>query len=242
MQASSALDFVKRAMKLLGVLDPAEDPEPDEAADGLVALNEFIDDLATQRQTIYAIARTLYPLTANVSSYTLGTGGVWDQVRPVWIERASVVPDRTVAKPIEIPIGAPITLKEYQAIAQKLATALYPDRLFWDQGWAAGLSTILVYPVPTASVASIVLYTPTALTVFADLATQYTFPPAYARMLRYNLAMELAPDYDVTPSALVVRNAGKSLANVKRANFKPTEASFDAALVRGRGYNIYTDR
>lgn len=240
MAAYSALDFVTRALRLLGVCDPTETPQPEDAETGFQVLNDMVDAWATKRQTIHTIARTQFALSASTPSYTLGDGGDWDIVRPVWIEGVSVIPN--TSDPIEVPIGRPLDIKQYQLIPQKDATSSMPTAVYWDRSWTAGLSRVYVFPIPDNDDCAIVLYTPAALTEFADQSTQYTFPPGYAKALRYNLALELAPEYGLEPPKAVARQAMLSLADIQRANFAPVEAGFDPALVGRRRYNIYTDQ
>jgi len=56
------------------------------------------------------------------------------------------------------------------------------------------------------------------LTQFANLTTQYTFPPGYNRLLNYGLAMEIAPEYGakMTPEAQFI--AAEAKANVRNRN------------------------
>ncbi len=245
MPSYSATDIGTRALRLLGVIDATQTPSSEDITSAFEALNDMVDDWGTQRQTIYKITRNVFALTANTATYTLGSGGTWNIVRPVWIDRVSIIPLNSGSGntgPMEIPIGMALTVAEFQQITIKTATSTFPMWIYWDRGWVAGLSTVTVYPVPTESTGAIVLYTPTALTEFTDLATEFTFPPGYAKALRYNLAVELAPEYGIDVPKDVAKIAIETLADIKRANNAPIEARFDAALVGRRGrYNIYTD-
>lgn len=49
-------------------------------------------------------------------------------------------------------------------------------------------------------------YTPAALLQFADLTTPITLPAGYERALPLGLAIELAPQYDMEPSAALAAN------------------------------------
>jgi len=245
MPAYSAIDIGTRALRLLGVVAATDVPTPEDNLSAFNALNDMVDDWATQRQTIYQISRSVFPLTAGQATYTLGFGGQWDIIRPVWIDRCSVIPENSGSGntgPMEIPIGPPLDIAEFQRITIKTAESSFPQYVYWDRNWVNGLSTVQVYPVPTNANAAIVLYTPTALREFPDMATVFTFPPGYARALRYNLAIELASEYGTSASEEVRKIAVTSLANIKRANNAPVEAQFDAALIGSRGrYNIRTD-
>lgn len=425
MPTNSATDFATRALRLLNAIDSIDTPSADMVQAGFAALNEMLDNWAIQRQTVYTIARSVFPLTGGIGSYTLGTGGVWNIARPSVIDRVSIIPTNSGSGntgPMEIPIGPPLDIAAYQRIAIKTATGQYPTRIYWDRGWTNGLSTVYVYPVPIAGLAasleqpfvqtihsaavipwgvplrvatgttdrlgqaltfpsasttvstgtlrlfrqgtptgsvwltlqswdigptgtvlatsalvdvttigsvagiasvddvaevafafpstaipagvvylvlhgnyvrsdtdnvlwggigllatppvppdafmfngttisvatdlsfayclpalssptgpSIVLYTPTALTQFADFATQYTFPPGYAKAIRYNLALELAPELGIAVPPEVMRNAALSLGDLKRANHQPLEARFDRGLVGRGAYDILSD-
>ena len=238
----SAATFVTRALRSLGVIEASETPSGEDLQAGFEALNELIDLWATQRWTIYVVTRTPYGLTANQATYTIGSGGAFNQARPLWIEGVSVIEDDTVANPVEIPCGPPLLLRAFQAIAQKLTTSTFPYAIYYDHNWAAGLGTITVFPVPTSSNAAVVLYTPTALAQFADQSTNYTFPPGYERAIRRNLAVALAPEFGRPLREDLKTGAEDDLAWIKRANYQPTEALFDPRLVgRGAAYNIRSD-
>jgi hypothetical protein len=74
------------------------------------------------------------------------------------------------------------------------------------------------------------------------LVTPVDLLPGYARALRTNLALELAPEWGRVVDPTVERQARESLADVKRANLPYTEIGIDAALTGcGPTYNILTD-
>lgn len=238
----SALDFTTLALRKLRVLNPVQSPQAEDGQNGFDALNLWLDDLGTQRQTITNVIRNVFPLANAVSSYTIGDGGTFNVVRPVWIDAVSIRPNRTVTSVLELALPPVLTVDQYQRITLKTQTAPYPTQVFYDHAYTAGLGNVIVWPVPNTSVADLVLYLPTAFTAFADQSTMYGFAPGVARAIVYNLTVELADDYHKTPSDRVERIAVSSLANVKRSNFRPSIAKFDRALVGRRGrFNIYTD-
>jgi hypothetical protein len=239
----SATDIITRALRLLGVTGATDTPEAEELAVGKIALDDFVDSLGLERASIFTVGRNVYPLSNGVASYTIGTGGTFNQIRPVWIDNASVIPDRTATPALEIPIGRPINIAEWQGITDKSSTAPWPTACYYDFAWSAGLGNLSVYPVPNTGLASLVLYTPSAATAFADLTTVYALPPGWSRMYRYNLAMELADDFGKNPSSRVERIAIQALAAVKRANVRPTDATLDPLMpgLRGSGrFDLYT--
>jgi len=239
----SATDIITRSLRLLGVVGATDTPEAEELAVGKIALDDFVDSLGLERASIFTVSRNVYPLSSGVAAYTIGTGGTFNQARPVWIDNASVIPDRTASPSIEVPIGRPINIAEWQGLTDKSATGPWPTACYYDFAWAAGLGTIRVYPVPNTGLCDLVLYTPAAASTFADLTTVYAMPPGWSRMYRYNLALELAEDFGKTPSPRVERVAIEALAAIKRANLRPTDASLDPGTpgLRGSGrYDLYT--
>lgn len=239
----TATDLITRALRLIGVVGAVDTPEAEDLEVGKIALDDFVDALGIERAALYAVARTVCPLSAGVQDYTIGLGGAFNIPRPTWIDRCSVRPDRTAAPVLEASIGRPMTIAEWQGTALKTSTGAWPTRIYYDFAASAGLGTISVYPVPESSLCDLVLYTPSAPTHFGDLTTPYTLPPGWSRMYRYNLALELADDYGVTASARVEKTAAQTLAAVKRANWRPTDASLDPAmpgLVGGGRFDLYT--
>lgn len=238
----SANDFTTRALRLLGIFEATETPPAEDLAHGLIVLNDWIDSLALERLTIYTVTRTLKSLGNGTASYTVGSGGDINIARPITFAGVSVIADDTASPTTETPLPLPIHVSQYQAIPNK-TTSGTPDRVYWDAGWSSSRGTLYVYPVPAVSTMDLVLYTPTALTQFADGTTSYTFPPGYARMIRTNLALELAGDFNVVPSPDVTRVAVDSKARIKAANLKLAPLGIDPLLIRhgGRRYNIYSD-
>lgn len=238
-----ALTLIKSAMVDIGTLQPGEDPSASEAQDCLSRLNQWIDGLANQRQSIYYVPCTTKVLTASTASYTVGLGGDINIIRPLWIDRANLIYDNGATPATEILLRM-YSDEEWQLVAQKSLTATYSTGVYYDYSYSAGLSRLYVWPIPTVSTTTLVLYCPQqALTHFADLTTDYTFPPGYERMLRTNLACEISPMFQVSVTPDIRRQAIESMADVKRANQREYQLVLDNALTAKSGglYNIYSD-
>lgn len=237
----SANDFGKRALQLLGVLAAdGGDPAPEDAETAFDVLNDWMDGLATQRLTMHTVVRSTGTYTASASSITIGSGGTFNIVRPVWIEAAAYVVPST--SPV---VESPLAIwndQQYQAELVKAQTSTLPTALYYDYGWTAGLATLKLWPIPTQNI-TLVLYVPTAITEFADQTRDYTFPPGYRRMITFNLANELAPWYpSVTPDPRIAKIAEESMANLKRANTRIPLAVFDRALPMGQTRGAFNYR
>lgn len=239
----TGMKLITMALRLIQVCGATSTPSPEDAQLGLDILNQFIDDLRTHDAASPGLLRSQYPLTAGTSPYTIGDGGDFDQGWPEDIELASIYPNRADDPLNELPIAVVPTWDAFQGICQKAGTSAYPTAIFYDRNCVAGLGQVHVYPVPTIDDADLILYTPNMLGLFSTLTTRYQFKPGYVRMLRYNLAVELAPEFLVEAPDTVKRLASSSLANIKRANFRPKPAVLDGSMPgmgRGRGFNVWT--
>lgn len=235
--------FVTRAFRLIHYSDAGDTIEQDDMQEGFDILNEWMSELKNQRGAIFYVGEHVYNLQSGVQAYTIGSGGTFNQERPMWIEGVSVTPDKNASPLLKLPIGKPITLAQWRSLIARSSTAQYPTSVYYDHRWNAGLGTINVYPVPTSSSAQLVLYTPDPLSEFSDQNTAYTFPPGVPRMIRYCLARELGIAYGVPIPPEVAVIAKESLASLKRANWRPKDASFDPSwgIGRGRAANVLTD-
>ena len=238
-----ALTLISASMIDIGTLQPGEVPSASEAQDCLTRLNQWIDGLANQRLSIYYVPRITKALTAGTASYTVGTGGDINIVRPLFLDRVNLIYDNTATIPTELLLRM-YSDQEWQMVAQKSLKAAYSTGVYYDYSYSSGLSRLWVWPIPTSTTTTLVLYAPQqALTHFADLTTDYTFPPGYERMLRTNLCCEISPMFQVQVTPDLRRQAIESMADVKRANTRPTQLILDPALTaRHDGlYNIYSD-
>lgn len=230
--ATTANGLITRALQLVGVVAAGEVPTADDFADGLITLNDMVAALATERLTIYTQARVTKLLTALTQTYTIGTGAVISTPRPLWIANAGIVPATTPTE--ELPIDV-LSDDQWAVSALKTMQSTFPTAVYYDYGYSAsGYGTITVWPVPTTA-PTLVLYLPTAIATFATGTTVYSFPPGYERMLRYNLAVDLAPEYGKPLDPVIAAIAVQSKANVKRANNRMQDLRVDNALVRAGG-------
>jgi len=230
-------DLINASLKRLGVLDAAETAAPQDMADGLQRLNDLIDGWGTERLTIYKNDRTTWPLVPNQSTYTIGSGGDCDIVRPVFISDLNFI-DTSQDPDLEMGLS-PLTTDAWSRIPQKGLTSTYPTSFYYNATYP--LAEVTFWMIPTSSTLLGVIYTPTAVTELG-LNDVISLPPGYRRFLRDNLAVELAPEFDLQPSQTLVMSAMESKANIKRANIRPYDLYVDPALRPRQGrYNIFSD-
>ena len=228
----TALDLIKRAMKIAGVLGQNETPTSSEADDGLIALNDMLDSWSTDRTYIYSILQENFPLSAGVTTYTIGTGGTFNTNRPVAIDNVFIRLNGA-----DFPVKE-IDSQDYNSITVKTSNGGIPEYYFYNPSFP--LATISLWGAPSAGTV-IYLNTWQQLTQFADLLTNYSFPQGYARALAYGLAMELAPEYGMrlTPEAMAIAIGAQ--ANIRNRNLPAPVMKTEVGLISNFNYNYVTD-
>lgn len=242
---ATARALIADALRDLGVLEASEEAEAADENQAFTRLNRWVTNLDTQRATIFTVKREVFPLVANTQSYTIGPGGTFVTIRPLWCEGHGFIPDRAAALPVEINAGRLMTLEEYRAISVKTVTSTVPHKAYYDHGFTGtGLGAITVFPKPTTSVCDLVLYLPRPMQQFEDLTTDYAFPPGYEEAVVANLAVRLAPLFRAPISDDLRQQARETMASLKRANVRSRELGMDPIFTHGGrlgGYNVRTD-
>ena len=148
----------------------------------------------------------------------------------------------TTTSTIEIPRGI-LTDDAYEAVRIKTLSSVLFTSVYYNTTSPYG--TIYLWPTPDNSNSPVVLYMRQQIAEFANLTTEYNFPPGYEEALEYNLAQRLLTPYGVKePTVLQSVNAEaiRTLGAIKRANVKLTDLPVDPAFTHDRrgGYNILT--
>jgi hypothetical protein len=113
--------------------------------------------------------------------------------------------------------------------------------MFYNPGYPLG--TINLYPVPLSSAYTLHVNSYGELESFSNIADVYSLAPGYARAVIFNLALELAPDFNKAAPPEVVKMAAQSKRYIKRINSPDVRMSADAAILRDGGiYDITSDQ
>lgn len=119
---------------------------------------------------------------------------------------------------------------KYSALGYKGIQGPWPIALYYDPTFPLG--NLYFYPNPSQA-GVLHLWTDTILNDFSSLTTAINLPQGYARALKKNLALELAPEYGKTAGALLVKQAKESKELIQSINEQPAvQAFYDADLVR----------
>lgn len=252
-------ELLSGAHRLLGLVNSGNVLPEAVYQDNLVALNQMIDSWSTERlavfctqdQTYYWEAgnriRTLGPtgdfvyILANQSDTPIVTQGedyigVDDATtqRPILLEDSTYFRDPTTNVSYGIKF---INQLQYNNIAVKTVQSTYPQVMFVNMTFPN--ITLSVYPVPNRML-EFHFISVQPLANPTTLETDLAFPPGYLRAFRYNLALELAPEFNVEPSTEVRRIAMYSKRNLKRINNPDDLMAMPYSLMARRNrYNIY---
>jgi hypothetical protein len=178
------------------------------------------------------VVREEFTLTSGQQVRTVGATGNFVTTRPVEIESATIE-DQSSNPTIEYPLRI-IGSQEWAAKAQKDLTSDIPTELYIEN--TTTNITLNLWPVPSAA-NKIVLYSKKPFTSIGA-GDNVDLPPGGERTLRYNLAIELAPEYGKAVPAEVSVIAAEAKGNYKRANIAPNY--MDTGLGFGAPFNILT--
>jgi hypothetical protein len=234
-------DVIASAARVINYLASGETLPNADATDALRVLNQMLSAWSTKKKVVFTLTRSVFNLIANQQTYTYGTGGDFNAARPPEISYASIISNANPAQPVELP--CPIwTDKAWQEIRVKNTATTLPLGLYDDGGFP--MRNISFWAIPTSSLTQVAFYAWTALSQFADLMTDYTFPPGYDEAIKYNLARRLAAEWPGTVFSADARMlAMESLATIKSANPDLPKLRCDEALTgKGGNYNWLIDQ
>jgi hypothetical protein len=213
----TVLQLIKSALRAIGQLGPGRSPGPSETADAVFVFNRMLEAFSVERLAVYRIERTVYTLTSGEGVYTIGD----ISARPVRVERAAMLADGSERQ---------IDLLSYERWSAGR------DGVWYDPSSPEG--QLQIRPTPDGT-QELVLYTWAQLTQVADETATLEFPPGYAEMLTYQLALRLGAEWGKPARPDVVGLAADALARVKSLNTHPApEMVCDPALVGRGGFDI----
>ena len=200
----------------------------------LAVMNAMLDAWALERLMCYQLVEESFALSTSQGSYTIGTGGDFNTTRPTKIVDPCFVRDSAnIDYPVEI-----IDAVNYGRIQSKTLDGSFPQYLFYDSAFVAGLATIKLYPEPSASL-TLYINSPRQFTQFTAIGDTMVLPPGYEEALSANFAIRAAAGFRQVPAevALIAR---ESKAKIKGANIPVGILRMDPGLVGHSRWNIYS--
>ena len=210
-------DLIRATLRLIGAISSSETPNADESSDALEALNLMLGSWGASRFLSASTGKVTKTMTG-ASSYTIGVGGDINTTRPTAIYNAY-----WSTGGLDYPLTF-LDYSDYQDIGIKTIGSI-PEYIVLKPD--NPLSTIFLFPVPANGTLTLDNVRPaTELTLADDLP----YPPEWIRALKFNLAIELSPEFGFTVSPELVALAQESKAIVMRSMVTVPLARFDALL------------
>lgn len=221
-------DLIRSSLRLIGAISSSETPASDETMDALEALNLLLSSWGASR-FLSKNTQTITHTLTGAASYTIGSGGDINTTNPTEIYTA-----KYTLGGLDYNLSV-MDFVDYEAIGLKNIGAI-PEFIVLKRDYP--LSTIYLYPTAASGALTINAVTPkTDLDTDTNLSN--TYPPEWIRALKYNLAVEIAPEYGVTVSPEIAALARESKDIVMRSMVTIPKANFDPLLC---GDNLSTGR
>ena len=236
-----AQDIILSSLRLIGVLDKGEPPTSDEMSDCLQALNFLVDNWSARSLLQQASTTQSFVLTAFQQSYTIGaTGQMVTSAPPVKIISAYFTDSSNIKYPIDV-----VTQTMFDSYQDTQIVSARPAQLFYDPPStqsSSQLGTIKIYYTPDASSTyTLWMNMQIPFTEFTSLTSAWTFPPSYLRAFKYNLAIEVAPEFQAVVSKEIIDIADESLETLEAVNATQLIAGLDLPGRKGASYNWISD-
>lgn len=219
---TTANQITDGAYEICGIRTP--DTDQDTAA--LLALNNMIALWSAAGLMVPYFTKESFTLVKGTASYTIGSSGTFDTVRPMVIEDAMIRDSDGVDSPVDVRL----TQEEYNLVKNKTVQSR-PDRLFYDPQYSLGV--IYLDPVPDAA-HTLFLFSRKPLTAFSAIGSTMDLPGEYAKALEFNLSLDLAPKNNANLDQLTISMATSSLKLIQDLNSGPVRwVKLDPALSMG---------
>lgn len=248
---TTGLQIIKSAMLKIGALTKTETPSSDEAQDALRSLNEMIASWVNDGMLIIARTKETFTLQGGVREYSYGylgatsSGGSFSSGFSSGFDIETVTAEDFVGERPNKILAAYVTVgnTDYALsiindipmflIAYKEIAGI-PEYLNFNNGYP--VANITLYPTPAAAY-PITLMTEKQFSNIT-LSGEVNLPSGWTRALIYNLAMELAPEYNQPVTPEIAQIAKESKGSIKKAIMR--NRPLDAFPQTLRSYNIYS--
>lgn len=198
------------AAQFLGSLDSGEGLSNQQLLDAQAAANDMLDNWSSDGLFALSDVVTQWNLAGGVQSYSIGPGQAINITRPVKIQAASFINPLGPGGPVEV-----LNEGAWAALPDRQRQSYIVQNLFWDRGNPTG--TVYLSPVPLGVMRG-EIHTWQPLAQFPDLTTAVAILPGYLEMMKFGLAIVLAPQYDMTPSATLQSLFSDAAGRVRRLN------------------------
>lgn len=235
---ATVADAITDALTRIGAIAAGETPSAADMETGYTVLNTLMDGFTTQRLTMPWVRRQVFPMAANVGSYTIGTGATYNTPRPNFLKQVNYQ-DTSQSPTLEYQLGPVLNADLYAAIPMKELTSYLPTDVYYEP-WSENVDTLGIrfgtihfYPIPTCATLESVIYMPTAIASFSSRYATIIVPQGFQRFITLSLAYELCPIFSKSASQDLkdqLAGATRDIKRVIQAQIVP-DLNFDPALL-----------
>jgi hypothetical protein len=232
-------DIINLALKTANVLGVGQVASAEDMNDSFNLLNMMLAQWQRRRYMIYQLITVSKQATGAIS-YTVGTGGDFNVVRPAKLEFAYFRQNANTPLPVSYPLEILRARENYDRISIKDLNA-FPRYAFYDAGYP--MANLFVWPIPNNQY-EIDITVMQQLQQFQKINDQIVLPPEYAAAMMWNLTLELYALYGLPISPVVEKKAEASMRIIEESNAQIPLLQMPTAL-RGQNsgtYNIYGDQ
>lgn len=235
--------IINAAARKAGFLGSGDTLQGNDPLDILNILRQMLDEWQAEGLRVFSENINIFPLTVGVQAYQLGQNVAapgFNMPRPAKINRMGI---QILSNPLQ-PTEVPISVLDYngwanirsKSIQSSYAMNCYPD-------YDVPVMNLLFWCIP-ALPQNVVIYSESPIPSWNDLSlTNLTFPPAYAKAIVYNLAIEICGEYHLPLDPVVVKMAQDALEKVETSNLPQPISGCDPALINKSGsYDWRTDQ
>jgi len=227
---TTARDIITRSLRLLKVIAANEAGDAADLDVGLSALNDMLDSMSIVRNNILSTVVETFPLVNGQASYTIGVGGNFNTAIPVTMTEGSFIRYQGVDFPLTM-----IDEETYSLIPYKVTPGI--PNVFWFNR-DVSLATVTFFPVPQTQ-QTIQLHTTKEFTSFTGLDVTYVMGPGYKEMLQYNLAVNIAAEFETEAPKTVLIKAMNLKRELKRSNVVVPVMELAVPANSGFGWNTW---
>lgn len=214
-------DIICRALRLVGVLAQGESPTTDQLSEASIALNSLVKAWEADGMSLWAIKQYSIPLTAGVSTYTIGVGQQINTPKPLKVLQAW---NHSTTSNVDIPMRV-ISRQEYNLLGNKTSSG-NPIQCFYEPLIDYGI--LHVFPVPSSNeqasnTINIVYQRP--YEDFDSSTDTPDFPQEWYDAITYGLAVRLAGEYQISTEVRRILQAEAAVIKQEALNFGTEEAS-----------------
>lgn len=219
---TTARQIITKAMQQVGILTKTEQPDADEANDALESMNDMLSSWSNDSGMIYVRTWEEFDVTAGQTKYTIGPLQNFNTIRPI-----NIVAGHIRWNNIDYPMTKIPDEVYTEDIPQKTLQSI-PEYYNYDNGYPTGI--IRLFPVPQVAGMKMFILSEKELSQFT-LDTTIILPAGWKRALVFNLAVEIAGEYQLQVPPTVQDIANKSKGAIQRTILK--NRSMDATPAGG---------